>query len=342
MDKKDFANIWASNERHLILTLTRGCNLRCSYCYEYGEDGESILVDRGVDYMSLETAIEIIDDVNPNIIRFYGGEPLLRSRLIMQIMDRYPDIHYQINTNGLLYSRLPDEYWARMFSVELSIDGVDDTTRTENLIRYYHAIDAIRSKVIAREVIICSTTISQFDSDYSISDRVIDIYNRFDINVFQIGLDMSYGRDILQQANMNQFIYKFTNELIQTHLDVISGGYDIMLKGRDQVFAAVNGSVDCSSLNGEYSAIDVDGTVGSCHVALATGVDISEYNEDNISYACPYVKATNSRLSDALDNNGQYLDICKTLEEVNKLCFITDNKEDLQEMAYQLVGNPGI
>lgn len=103
----------------LIVTTTGLCNLNCSYC---GGSFPPHLVPEKEDY-NLGKLFNLIREMKADVA-FYGGEPLLNPRLIMDIMDELgPSRHYIIQTNGTLFQNLPEEYWLRFDSILLSIDG---------------------------------------------------------------------------------------------------------------------------------------------------------------------------------------------------------------------------
>lgn len=110
----------------LWFVLTTGaCNLRCRYC----GGGFPAEYSPPRPLYRAEELVETITRLDPDpVVFFYGGEPLLNPRLIMEVMDLLPEARYGIQTNGLLYRRLPEEYWARFSRVLLSIDGVEEVT----------------------------------------------------------------------------------------------------------------------------------------------------------------------------------------------------------------------
>ena len=70
--------------RYITLTITEGCNLNCSYCYENHKSKKM---------MSFETARAIIDrefnncKYNEISLDFFGGEPFLYFDIIKQVDD---------------------------------------------------------------------------------------------------------------------------------------------------------------------------------------------------------------------------------------------------------------
>lgn len=111
----------------LWFVLTTGaCNLRCRYCG--GGFPPSVVPHRP--RFGVEELAEFIKRVDPwPAVFFYGGEPLLNPRLIRGLMDLlWGRARFGIQTNGVLHHLLEDEYWARMETVLLSIDGVEEVT----------------------------------------------------------------------------------------------------------------------------------------------------------------------------------------------------------------------
>lgn len=92
---------------HLTLHLTRGCNLRCSYCYSPPK------VDQPMTPEVARQCLEFGRGLNGNGscgIVLFGGEPLLHRKLIEQIVDdaksmeeqKLGRFHFKMTTNGLL------------------------------------------------------------------------------------------------------------------------------------------------------------------------------------------------------------------------------------------------
>lgn len=86
----------------------------------------------------LEAFLEKDDDVQ---LMLYGGEPTLRVPLIIELMNRFPDARFMLQTNALLLDHVSDEFVKRFHSILVSIDGTEDTT------------DGYRSKGVYQKVI---------------------------------------------------------------------------------------------------------------------------------------------------------------------------------------------
>ena len=113
------------------VTLTTECNLQCKYCFgETLEDFDEDFSDFKIDYSLPKKAnynwnllAEFCRKDPQCVVTFYGGEPLLSSSEIEQIIDSVPAKHFMIQTNGLLLDRLAPKYVNRFHTILVSIDG---------------------------------------------------------------------------------------------------------------------------------------------------------------------------------------------------------------------------
>lgn len=110
----------------LVLTLTTGCNLGCSYCYR-----EDLTTPRKASVMDAETGRKAIDLLfreagereQVNVV-FFGGEPLTRFPLIKELVEyaegcaatRGKKVDFSLTTNATL---LTDEALMKLFYLAL-------------------------------------------------------------------------------------------------------------------------------------------------------------------------------------------------------------------------------
>ena len=119
---------------HLIPTTE--CNLQCRYCYgEVCEDVDEDFSNFEVDYSlprKMSYSLESLDRFcgkDPDcVLTFYGGEPLLSTDEIRQVMDNVKAKLFMIQTNGMLLDRLETEYVNRFHTILVSIDGDEALT----------------------------------------------------------------------------------------------------------------------------------------------------------------------------------------------------------------------
>lgn len=122
--KNDYNKVTSS----LCLNLANRCNMKCKYCYADGGSYGQIEKD-----MSEEIALAGIEFMRKrriiNHIILFGGEPLLNSAAIKDIIKKYgKEFTYSINTNATLLTedilKLFKEYNVK---VSISIDGSRET-----------------------------------------------------------------------------------------------------------------------------------------------------------------------------------------------------------------------
>ncbi len=131
------------------VVLTTACNLQCRYCFgETLEDFDEDFADFDVDYALPRKAnydfalLSKFCSKDPEcVLTFYGGEPLLCTETIKQIMDSAEPRHFMIQTNGLLLDKLEPEYVNRFHTILVSLDG------EEALTDYYRGKDTFRKVV---------------------------------------------------------------------------------------------------------------------------------------------------------------------------------------------------
>ena len=120
---------------HLILTTD--CNLQCKYCFGESLDDfdEEFCDDIEVDYTlpcKINYDVDLLKRLclkDPDcVLTFYGGEPLLCTDKIKQIMDTVNPKYFMIQTNGLLLDKLEPKYLNRFTTILVSIDGDEALT----------------------------------------------------------------------------------------------------------------------------------------------------------------------------------------------------------------------
>lgn len=132
LDKKNFLSQNHSLD-HLVILITEECNLRCGYCYINNKPGT----------MSKNTALKAVEllfaeNKPPNdvSIAFFGGEPLLKPKMIEFIHDYAINkseetrrkISFSMTTNGTLLSEENAEMIERLgIKVTISLDGIKES-----------------------------------------------------------------------------------------------------------------------------------------------------------------------------------------------------------------------
>ena len=141
----------AGSRVELQLLTTLRCNLRCGYC-SLGV-GEVLGSHRKVSYSldALDAFIAKHLAGREIYVTFYGGEPTLNIGFITAVMDRYPALRFQLQTNGTLLTRVPARVLARLSNILVSIDGgerVTDGYRGQGIYRrVMENVGAVRDRV---------------------------------------------------------------------------------------------------------------------------------------------------------------------------------------------------
>jgi len=121
---------------HMNLILTNACNLSCSYCYEqHRQDFGRFTVE------SLKTAYDWLNTINevPNKnFQFFGGEPLIHKKLILDFIeehdeelasnyDNYDGTYISMCSNGILVDQdFVDAYFSKSYThFMMSLDTFD-------------------------------------------------------------------------------------------------------------------------------------------------------------------------------------------------------------------------
>jgi uncharacterized protein len=116
---------------NFLVTLTTACDLQCRYCYdECCDDFDAYDDGFAYDYFlppaiayetgALKTFLAKDED---STVIFYGGEPLLETPKMLELMDALPAKRFLLHTNGTGLDRMPASYLERLHSISVSIDG---------------------------------------------------------------------------------------------------------------------------------------------------------------------------------------------------------------------------
>ncbi len=113
---------------HILLTTE--CNLQCKYCYGKSCDDIDSDFQFNVDYhvpkkINYDVAtLESFCEKDPDcVLSFYGGEPTLCPKEMVEIIDNVEAKHFLIQTNGLLLDKLDPAYTNRLHTILVSVDG---------------------------------------------------------------------------------------------------------------------------------------------------------------------------------------------------------------------------
>jgi uncharacterized protein len=273
--------------KEITFVVTQECNLRCTYCYLHGKNSKHDMTLEGgkaiVDFiLDKDRMREYIDaDKTPFVIlEFIGGEPLLKAKLINQIMKYFKEKALLLNhpwgenymvsmtTNGLLYDhpevqRLYNDNRNKI-SMTITIDGtkeLHDSCRVDlsGNGSYDRVIKQLplwkqRSHVPNTKLTICHENI-----DY-LADSVIDL--------FENGIDV-HANVVFENVLQNGDSYKFYAQLITLADRIIENEwyfyrYCSLFDDVLGSFAPKDNDHNFCGGNGAMLAFDAEGTMYPC------------------------------------------------------------------------------
>lgn len=116
------------NRVELQLLTTLKCNLKCSYC-SLGA-GDVLRSQKHATYSAaeLETFVRTHLADKEVYITLYGGEPTLNPGFMLELIERFPNCRFNVQTNGTLLERIPEPVLRRLSNMMISVDGGERIT----------------------------------------------------------------------------------------------------------------------------------------------------------------------------------------------------------------------
>lgn len=166
--------------------ITYKCNLRCGYCGAYEKNTEEL------DTKSVLSVVSEFAGLGTRLIKFSGGEPLLRED-IGEIIEfcRYKKLGVLINSNGILVKKKINEI-KNIDEIQLSLDGTKDE---HDFIRgagtFDKTVEAI--EICKREGIkvIITTVISRYNT--SCVPYMVDLAGKYNVGIQFQPVDQMYS-----------------------------------------------------------------------------------------------------------------------------------------------------
>jgi radical SAM protein with 4Fe4S-binding SPASM domain len=119
--------------QEVSLQLTYRCNLRCTHCYQWNEQG--FFRDFSAQKQKTELDLEVVEDVLRTTapvrskLFLWGGEPLMHTKFdqVAKLLQKYPRT-VNMCTNGLLFQRKLDDLLAigENLNLLVSLDGLGE------------------------------------------------------------------------------------------------------------------------------------------------------------------------------------------------------------------------
>lgn len=279
---------------HLIVT--DDCNLCCSYCrakmfeeedpagHSPGTIDETICEDLNFPLTDLYAFLKKDKDV---VLTFIGGEPLLRTDKIMEIMDHAPVKRFMLQTNGTLLAKLPKEYTNRFETILISIDGDKDLTDKHRGEGIYNMVistaQSIRKNGYNGELI-ARMTIAE---DTDIFSAVMHLANHFTSIHWQMDADFtgdfSHRRFAVWSKEYNIGIKKLVSEWVSRieETGIVPKWYPFLSTTEDLLLGR-SSKLRCGSGYTNYS-IMTNGWIAPCPIM----VGMADYYAGHVKNADP-------------------------------------------------------
>jgi radical SAM protein with 4Fe4S-binding SPASM domain len=181
----------------LQLLTTLKCNLKCSYCSLGVGEVLGSQADVEYDIEQLAAFVETHLQGKEVYVTFYGGEPTLNMKLMLEVMERFQRFRFQLQTNATLIHRLPDAALSRLSNVLASIDGGATTTdgyRGRGVYRrVIRNLQAVRGKIGGS--ITARVTWGNPDTGFEELNQLVDADSPFDYLYWQFVASDLYGGD---------------------------------------------------------------------------------------------------------------------------------------------------
>lgn len=176
------------NRVELQLMTTLKCNLRCSYC-SLGV-GDVLGSQKKATYSAEQLEVFVNKHLGDKevYITLYGGEPTLNIKFALELMDRFPNSRFNLQTNGTLLRRVPEKILARLSNIMISVDGGEKLTdgfRGKGVYRkVLENVDGIRSKTFGT----LTARVTWWSGDTTFED-LEQLSRSFDYVYFQFAQD---------------------------------------------------------------------------------------------------------------------------------------------------------
>lgn len=210
MQSEAQTEVVTGNRVELQLLTTLKCNLKCSYC-SLGV-GNVLRSQKHASYSAAELEAFVRTHLSGKevYITFYGGEPALNPKFMLELIECFPGCRFNMQTNGTLLDRVPDAVLRRLSNMMISVDGgerVTDAFRGNGVFRKVLA-NARRVRGRTDGTLTARVTWWSADTTFEELDALTGV---FDYVYFQFAQDAAYAGDALERkkAVLAQLVERF-------------------------------------------------------------------------------------------------------------------------------------
>lgn len=252
------------------LVLTKRCNLNCQYCHGGEDIGSNTEIQYDLD--DLATFLNKDDEIQ---LMLYGGEPTLRIPLIIELMDRFPQARFMLQTNALLLSKIPEEYAKRFHSILISIDGpemVTDGYRSKGVYQKVLANTQWLERIGYDGDIVARMAISQESDIYRDVTHLLDLKDprfkhvHWQLNVIWDAEGNWHDYDKWVKDSYNPGITRLVDKWVDKMAQGIVGGIVPFIPLVYTLLTGTASNMRCGSGIDTF-AIHVNGSIGVCPIS---------------------------------------------------------------------------
>lgn len=262
------------------MMLTDDCNLNCRFCIK-----KEIIRNR---YMSLKTAFDVVKWIakrteNPTIF-LWGGEPLMNFEVVRRIVEEYPQLHYHINSNGLL---LDEEKYKWFFDRRDNVDLIISIGGYEDL-----KIPELALKFVKE----AKTSINYIVQDVSkLLENYDHLYNNYTKRIF---VDLPEGLDIKDDV-IADFEEAYLKILLKYPRDIRSQNHDPIRNNlwyeHFNTWKVIPNAANFCDTGIVKLAIDTEGSIWQCDGFYRNGQNClgdvyKGLDEDKLTYLNMFIK----------------------------------------------------
>ncbi len=213
---------------------------------------------------------------------FYGGEPTLRIPLMVEVMQRFPQARFMLQTNGLLLNQIPEEYVHMFHSILVSIDGprsVTDEYRSQGV--YNWVLENVRwlYKEEYEGDVVARMAVSQQSDIYQDVRHLLDLVDpsfkhvHWQLNAIWSAEGNWVDFDRWVAESYNPGITKLVEEWIENMRQSTVEGIVPFLPLMHDLLADCTSQIRCGS-GCDTFAIHTDGSIGVCPISPDWGFSI--------------------------------------------------------------------
>jgi len=274
---------------------TNRCNLRCSYCINSAKRGKAPSLKASAPKIIKHiTEDSQKNHYDPVIITFYGGEPLLETEFLREIMDGTRKINpgFHLFTNGTLLSEnnLPLLNKMNMISISMDADSeIYDSTRGKGT--HKKVMDnylKIRKKLKASTLAFVTLTLksSLYRSIAGLTDHFDNVFWFLENSGTEIGIE-----GFLKQydSDLDRVLSRWMANLRKgkvLNLVPFQGLYDVIMEKH------VYSGLPCG-IGENYQALAIDGSIYTCEDSyhnkigdMDTGADMEKAHQHGKFVIC--------------------------------------------------------